>query len=263
MDAGMEREAMKEALRRPFHARELEWRVAREVRGGRSVHILCYLTARAVMDRLDEVFGVDGWSHRLRPLAPGADGYPRGMIGSLKTVWPDGRVTTHEDVCESSDIEPLKGAASGSLKRAAVHLGIGRYLYSLGDTFVDLHDKKPSAGAHWHRCKSDGKTRYWEPPILPPGFLPAEGFDDVPLSYGAQEPEPEAPTMLDTLSVSAAHEIEHWFRENGYTLKTKEGRKKVESRLQACFGVYSFEALKEKPVAALDAGFAKLREESE
>ena len=43
------------ALKRPFAINKLRWR-----KGGGSKELV-YITARDVMDRLDEVCGVDGW----------------------------------------------------------------------------------------------------------------------------------------------------------------------------------------------------------
>jgi hypothetical protein len=52
---------------------------------------------------------------------------------------PGGKVLVKEDVGEG---DTLKGAFSDALKRAAVHLGIGRYLYRLGEMWVDLPEGK-------------------------------------------------------------------------------------------------------------------------
>ena len=47
-------------LKRPFRASQLKWRKGP---GGKE---LVYITARDVMDRLDEAVGSDGWSSHLR-----------------------------------------------------------------------------------------------------------------------------------------------------------------------------------------------------
>ena len=43
------------ALKRPFPVSKLKWR-----KGGGSKELV-YITARDLMDRLDQVFGVEGW----------------------------------------------------------------------------------------------------------------------------------------------------------------------------------------------------------
>ncbi len=53
-----------------------------------------------------------------------------------------GTLTVHgvskSDVGTASQWEASKGCASDALKRAAVHFGIGRYLYALPQVWVDL-----------------------------------------------------------------------------------------------------------------------------
>lgn len=144
-----------DALRAPFALNEIEWRPSQgglgKTRDGRPwLKILAYLNARAVMDRLDSVFGVGGWSHELRPVemskqAKAGTVITSGMICRITTM--GSHMCFHEDVSDLTDIEDLKGGASGALKRAAVHLGIGRYLYDLGDTYAEIYDK----GSRWHR----------------------------------------------------------------------------------------------------------------
>lgn len=123
------------ALVAPFEAKEVQWRVGSCTKDRTRGTALAYIEARAVMKRLDSVFGPGGWSFQLREVSG-------GFIGRLEVTWPSGRVTVREDVGASSDIEPLKGGASDALKRAAVSLGIGRYLYYLPTVWVPLKDGK-------------------------------------------------------------------------------------------------------------------------
>lgn len=166
----MEQNQIAEALRAPFALNEIEWRPSQgglgKTRDGRPwLKILAYLNARAVMDRLDSVFGVGGWSHELRPVemskqAKAGTVITSGMICRITTMGTP--MCFHEDVSDLTDIEDLKGGASGALKRAAVHLGIGRYLYDLGDTYADIYDR----GSRWHRGdEAKGiKPFKWDPP---------------------------------------------------------------------------------------------------
>jgi len=102
------------ALKRPF--REHKWR--KGFKGGSD---LVYITARDVMNRLDEVFGVGGWQAHYENLGG-------RMICKLSCRIGDKWITKC-DGAGDTDIEGDKGGISDALKRAAVLWGIGRYLY--------------------------------------------------------------------------------------------------------------------------------------
>jgi hypothetical protein len=108
-----------------IHTRPLKVR-DRQTGEFRQIGELSYITARQVMDRLDEVFGVFGWQVKFEAMDP------RNVKCSL-SVNVDGEWITKEDFGfsdnENSADSGIKGAASDALKRAAVHFGIGRFLY--------------------------------------------------------------------------------------------------------------------------------------
>ncbi len=104
------------ALKRPFKLSQLKWRKGQ---GGSGE--LVYITARDVMDRLDQVFGVEGWENRFE--------YVGGRMVCYLTCEVSGKKITKSDGADDSNIEGAKGGISDSLKRAAVQWGIGRYLY--------------------------------------------------------------------------------------------------------------------------------------
>lgn len=130
----VENEIEKE-LRKPFSIEELEWVVSSTWANGSKGIIAPYMSARAVMNRLDSVFGVNGWSVSYRAVDD------LGVICNLTVkvgdMWID-----KQDGSGFTKVEPLKGGISGALKRAASCLGIGRYLYGLPTIFVDLDNKK-------------------------------------------------------------------------------------------------------------------------
>ena len=103
------------ALKRPF--KNVKWR-----KGYKNGKDLVYIDARDVMDRLDTVFGVDGWQTKYEYLGG-------RMICNLSVQFNDTWITK-SDGAGDSNIEGEKGGISDSLKRAAVLLGIGRYLYN-------------------------------------------------------------------------------------------------------------------------------------
>ena len=103
------------ALKRPF--KNVKWR-----KGYKNGKDLVYIDARDVMDRLDTVFGVDGWQTKYEYMGD-------RMICNLSVRF-DLEWITKSDGAGDSNIEGEKGGISDSLKRAAVLLGIGRYLYN-------------------------------------------------------------------------------------------------------------------------------------
>lgn len=172
-------------LKEPFLARDIEWRIAQA--GLKSddktpwAKVLAYITSRAVMDRLDEVCGPESWRNEFRDIKVGDDvGQLCGI--SIRVVefslgvdpW-----VTKWDGAEPSDIEPIKGVLSGSMKRAAVQWGIGRYLYDLEEGWAEIV-AKGTQGARWAgHCKVSKKGQpdkyadfYWLPPHLPAWALP-------------------------------------------------------------------------------------------
>ena len=103
------------ALKSPF--KNVKWR-----KGYKNGKDLVYIDARDVMDRLDTVFGIDGWQTKYEYLGG-------RMICNLSVQFNDTWITK-SDGADDSSIEGAKGGISDALKRAAVLLGIGRYLYN-------------------------------------------------------------------------------------------------------------------------------------
>lgn len=117
-------------LHAPFPPNEIEWRVGSTKQDKSSGLALAYLTARHVMERLDEVCGAGNWQDRY-------EFHGKRTVCYL-SIRIDGEWVTKADGAGDSEVEAEKGAISDALKRAAVKWGIGRYLYSLGNTWVDL-----------------------------------------------------------------------------------------------------------------------------
>ena len=123
-------------LQEPFAPDEVRWK-PQTVKGNRALAI-AYIDARLVMDRLDEVFGVGGWQTEYRETK-------EGVVCRL-SVRAGGEWVTHEDVGGESEQpdegDRQKAAFSDSLKRVAVHLGVGRYLYRLPHQWLDYDPQK-------------------------------------------------------------------------------------------------------------------------
>jgi hypothetical protein len=138
----MTTEQLLERLAMPFAADEVKWK-PQAVKGNRALAV-CYIDARLVMDRLDEVFGVGGWKDEYTPLNNGA------VLCQLSAK-VGGEWVSRQDVGSESEQpdehDRCKAAFSDALKRAAVKFGIGRYLYRLGHQWCDYDPvKKQFAG---------------------------------------------------------------------------------------------------------------------
>lgn len=119
-----------EAMRAPFPPNEIEWRVGSTNADKTSGIALAYVTARHIMDRLDQTVGSTNWQDRYE--------FHGARTVCYLSVRLDGEWITKADGAGDSDVEAEKGAISDALKRAAVKFGIGRYLYDLGKIWVDL-----------------------------------------------------------------------------------------------------------------------------
>jgi Rad52/22 family double-strand break repair protein len=119
-------------LAAPFADDDVQFK-PQAVKGNRALAI-AYIDARAVMDRLDEVLGPANWQDEYHLLPDGA------MLCKL-SVRVDGEWIAKTDVGSPSDQpdggDRTKAAVSDALKRAAVKLGIGRYLYNLPHQWAD------------------------------------------------------------------------------------------------------------------------------
>ena len=127
-------------LKKPFTFEEIEWRIGSSFERNGEVKALAlpYVTSRAIMDRLDAVFGLDGWTDEYQSWGNNA------QLCAI-TVRIGDRFIKKWDGAESTDIESVKGGLSNALKRTAVKFGIGRYLYSFDPI--------------WVRCEVKGKTK--------------------------------------------------------------------------------------------------------
>ena len=133
-----------------FEEGDLEWKPIATTKDKSKGLAAAYVTARAIQDRLDDVFTPGGWKNEYRA---GPDG---GVICRIHFKNDEGEWVWREDGAENTNIEAVKGGLSGALKRAGSALGIGRYLYRMPDQWVPL----------------DQYGRFSQPPRVPPEFLP-------------------------------------------------------------------------------------------
>src|ERR1019366_706639 len=136
MNAALNTPTFAELLAAPFAADEIKWK-PQCVKGNRALAI-AFIDARLVEDRLDAVFGPGGWQDNYTLL-------PSGDVVCTLRVRVDGEWVEKSDVGGQSDQpdegDRVKAAFSDAIKRAAVKLGIGRYLYRLGGQWVAFAEK--------------------------------------------------------------------------------------------------------------------------
>lgn len=163
-------EAIQQKFGEFFEPTEIKWK-PQTVRENRAL-ALCYVDARVIMDRLDEVVGVGNWM----------DHYERLDNDTVKCTL---KVRIGDTWIEKEDVggvseqpdegDRTKAAFSDALKRAAVKFGIGRYLYRMPQQWVDF----------------DPKTkRFVNTPTLPNWAIPK---DHRPPSNQDTKPEPTKP----------------------------------------------------------------------
>lgn len=155
-------------LKAPFSANDIEWRIGRSGKNGDKIWAtaLAYVTNRAIMDRLDDVFGPGNWQNEYQK---GPDG---GTLCGISAKI-DGGWVTKWDGAENTQFEAIKGGLSGAMKRAAVQWGPGRYLYNLEETFVKVVPKKGHNTKYQAANSKKGIPAFhWEIPLLPAWALP-------------------------------------------------------------------------------------------
>lgn len=182
-------------LRAPFDPSDVDFRpqiTGKNSEPGAKAQAICYIDARAVADRLDEVVGPGAWSFAYQPLV-----IERGEVQLAK-----GALTIHgvtkEDIGDASTFATSKGCVSDALKRAAVLWGIGRYLYAVESTWVTLDQYKRISANDLQRLRAalprpDGTTSTpmqqaafvaTPKPLQPP---PIPQYNDEPATAEQQE----------------------------------------------------------------------------
>lgn len=181
------------ALAEPFPPEDLGWK-PQSVKGNRALAV-AYIDARMVEDRLDDVFGVGGWSDEYTPMGD-------GNVMCRLSVKIDGAWVVKTDVGGESEQpdggDRLKAAFSDALKRAGVKLGIGRYLYELPKQWCDFDPAK--------KC-------FTQTPQLPGKFLPKKK-PAAPQSAAKQQP-PAASTPAPSKGPSLYDELADYLNAAG------------------------------------------------
>lgn len=199
------------ALAEPFPASDIEWRLQSADKGDKGIWARClaYVTNRAIQNRLDEVCGPENWKNEFQK---GPDG---GILCGL-SIKCDGEWITKWDGAENTDIEGVKGGLSGSMKRAAVMFGIGRYLYNLEEGWAKVSEngkfKGKTKGGVWFK---------WDPPSLPAWALPKGTQEQPDGQQGTVEPMSQEQVNEITLKLEQYLSTDIWDRDEKLGKKAK------------------------------------------
>jgi hypothetical protein len=136
------------ALAEELPKQAIHWRAQTVTKNGDKALALAYLDARDVMDRLDQVCGPDGWQNEYVETAKGRIICRIGIRSGDEWIWKG-------DGAGDTDVEGEKGGISDALKRAAVHWGIGRYLYRLDAVWCPCETYQRNGKSVWKRWTDD------------------------------------------------------------------------------------------------------------
>ena len=152
-------EQIAKELKTPFHPDDIEWRVGSTTQDKSKGLALAYITNRAIQNRLDEVFGINNWRNEFKPWQNNGV-----LCGISIRIEGDQEWITKWDGSDESNMDATKGGLSGAMKRAGYQLGIGRYLYNLDSSWVEL---KPAGKGHVIKPGCEPSLPQW---ALPEGF---------------------------------------------------------------------------------------------
>ena len=162
----------------PFDPSDIDWKPGATTRDKSKGLAMAYLSSRAVQQRFDDVCGPADWRNEFRE-GPGG-GVLCGISVRIERADGTSEWVTKWDGSENSQVEAVKGGLSGSMKRAAVQWGVGRYLYDIPSPWVRLDDR----------------GRFAETPKIPRQYLPKTGGGgrrEEPASPAPRAPQSGAP----------------------------------------------------------------------
>ena len=147
--SGVEREKLFAQLEVPFHPDQIKWRVMRTSNDGRTGLILPFADPRAYTDRLNQLFTPAGWTRAYTiSTVPSLTRMEKGraivtskvLVATAVTI---SRLGSHTGTGEEwADRENAVTAADAqAFKRACSCFGLGRYLYSFAEAWVQLNQR--------------------------------------------------------------------------------------------------------------------------
>ena len=144
--------SMFKQLSAPFPGNAVSWRAQSLTGDGTKAMALCYIDARDVMNRLDDVCGPAGWQDSYHETA-------KGRLICTISINCDGVWVSKSDGAGDTDVEGEKGAISDAFKRTAVKWGIGRYLYDIEPVWAECESYEKNGKKHWKKWTQAGFAR--------------------------------------------------------------------------------------------------------
>lgn len=205
----------------PLPPNKVSWRVGQITKNDKNkASALCYIDARDVMERLDEVVGPECWT----------DSYcetPKGRVICTISIKVNDEWVSKSDAAGDTAVEAEKGAISDAFKRAAVKWGIGRYLYDVPMQWVAVDDYKKILKSEFPKLER-----------ALPGSKIADGQDDdAPPSAGKDDSD--WPAYIETFKgdfISAGSYLraqEYWGSQSKTLKELKLARPQAYSALVA------------------------------
>jgi hypothetical protein len=225
---------LRDDLSAHFAPADIEWRIGQAGKkddGSIWAKAFAYLTNRAIQDRLDDVMGPGQWRNEEPRIVQIADGDGKAVTAFLcgLSLKIDGEWITKWDGAEPSDMEPVKGGLSGSMKRAAVQWGIGRYLYDLPEGWAKVGPQGANyaSGVKVRVKGADGRmteervTFKWDPPDLPKWALPETGekADQSPLAMTVTDARVSIDKLLPSLGPDVQAKVKESLEQGASPIK--------------------------------------------
>ena len=157
---------------------------------GRGGGTFSYITARTVMNRLDQAVGPENWRDDFRELSS-------GNVMCTIFIRVDGEWIGKSDIGTESDVEEDKGAFSDAFKRAGVKWGIARELYKEGTAYDDPQPPRPATAAPRTPPAKPAPKAEPEPEVDPAEAVNAAGGARDETPHGAEVP----PVAMDILAL--------------------------------------------------------------
>ena len=110
-----------------------KWKIQGYNKKGDKAQCVAYIDARDLMDRLDEVMGIQNWRDSYRRDNSGR------LICTLELKFNDEWIAK-EDTGTEGNYEKEKSEFSDAFKRAGVKWGIGRFLYDMDIQWLDVKE---------------------------------------------------------------------------------------------------------------------------
>lgn len=185
-------------LRAPFDPQDVDFRPQGNPAPNVKCQVVCYVEARAVADRLDDVVGAGNWSFDYTPLV-----VDKGEIQIAKGTLTIGGVAK-SDVGDASSFAASKGCVSDALKRCAVLWGVGRYLYDVPGAWITMDEHKRIPADALKRLRA-ALPRPSDSPLAARATIVAE---DEPAPTSAAAPAQKASADLSSARVPADQQRE-------------------------------------------------------